>query len=77
MDMHWRDLIRQEADPRHLNAVALWREAPFFSDRERAALHWAEVVNAIPVKDPATRISPACRSSSTIPRWWSWGMRLR
>ena len=53
IDMHWRDLIRQEADPRHLNALAGWRESPFFSERERAALHWAEVVNAIPLKDPS------------------------
>lgn len=53
IDMHWRDLIRQEADPRHVNAVAGWREAPFFSERERAALHWAEMVNAIPAKDPS------------------------
>ena len=52
IDMHWRDLIAQDAQPRHLNALAGWREAPFFSERERAALHWAEIVNAIPVKDP-------------------------
>lgn len=51
IDMHWRDLIKQEAEPRHLNALAGWREAPFFSERERAALHWAELVNALPRKD--------------------------
>lgn len=53
MDMHWRDLIRQEADPRHLNALPGWREAPFFSARERAALRWAEAVNAIPASSPS------------------------
>jgi AhpD family alkylhydroperoxidase len=53
IDMHWRDLIKQECEPRHVNALAGWREAPFFSERERAALHWAEVVNAIPLKDPS------------------------
>jgi AhpD family alkylhydroperoxidase len=53
IDMHWRDLIRQDVDPRHLNAVAGWREAPFFSDRERAALRWAELVNDIPDRDPS------------------------
>jgi AhpD family alkylhydroperoxidase len=53
IDMHWRDLIGQQAEPRHLNALAGWREAPFFSERERAALHWAEVVNAIPAKAPS------------------------
>ena len=51
IDMHWRDLIRQDADPRHLNALAGWREAPFFSERERAALRWAEIVNATPHSD--------------------------
>lgn len=51
VDMHWRDLIRQGMDPRHLNAVAVWREAPFFSERERAALRWAEVVNSQPHGD--------------------------
>ncbi len=51
IDMHWRDLIKQDANPRHLNAIAGWREAPFFSDRERAALAWAEAVNALPQRD--------------------------
>jgi alkylhydroperoxidase family enzyme len=49
--MHWRDLIAQGADPRHLNAIAGWREAPFFSAAERAALGWAEAVNALPQQD--------------------------
>jgi AhpD family alkylhydroperoxidase len=53
VDMHWRDLIKQGADPRHLNAIAGWHEAPFFSERERAALNWAELVNAIPLKNPS------------------------
>lgn len=51
VDMHWRDLMKQEADPRHVNAIAGWREAPFFSERERAALGWAEAVNALPQRD--------------------------
>jgi AhpD family alkylhydroperoxidase len=51
VDMHWRDLIRQGMDPRHLNAVAVWREAPFFSEHERAALRWVEIVNNQPHSD--------------------------
>lgn len=53
MDMHWRDLVKQGMDPRHLNAVAGWREAPWFTERERAALHWAEIVSNIPQRDPS------------------------
>jgi AhpD family alkylhydroperoxidase len=51
VDMHWRFLLQQDAQPRHLNALAGWREAPFFSARERAALLWAEAVNALPQRD--------------------------
>jgi AhpD family alkylhydroperoxidase len=53
IDMHWRDLIKQDVDARHLNALPGWREAPFFSARERAALEWAEIVTGIPHKDPS------------------------
>lgn len=52
IDMHWRALVKEDVDPRHLNAVAAFREAPWFSERERAALNWAEAVNAIPVSQP-------------------------
>jgi AhpD family alkylhydroperoxidase len=52
VDMHWADLKRQGVEARHINAVAAWREAPFFSERERAALRWAEVVAQIPQTDP-------------------------
>lgn len=51
IDMHWRDLMRMDMDPRHANAVAGWREAPFFTEPERAALRWAELVTATPASD--------------------------
>ncbi|WUR11091.1 carboxymuconolactone decarboxylase family protein [[Empedobacter] haloabium] len=52
IDMHWRALVKEGRDPRHLNSVPAWRESPFFSARERAALNWAEAVNAIPQREP-------------------------
>lgn len=62
VDMHWRDLIRQGVEPRHLNAVAGWREAPFFDARERAALAWADAVNALPQRDDTDAAYPALRA---------------
>lgn len=48
MDMHWQDLVKQGASARELNTVAGWRESPFFTPKERAALAWAERVAVIP-----------------------------
>jgi len=54
IDMHWADLLKQGVDPRHVNAVAGWREAHrFFSERDQAALNWAEAVNAVPHRTPS------------------------
>jgi alkylhydroperoxidase family enzyme len=52
--MHSHALLQQGVDPRHINTIAGWREAHrFFSPRERAALAWAEAVNAIPHRTPS------------------------
>ncbi|HSD40015.1 MAG TPA: carboxymuconolactone decarboxylase family protein [Rhodocyclaceae bacterium] len=44
IDMHWRDLIKEGGDARHLNTVVAWQESPFFSLRERAALGWVDAL---------------------------------
>ena len=54
LDMHWAALLKMGMDPRHVNAVAGWREAHrFFDERVRAALNWAEAVNAVPHCSPS------------------------
>lgn len=53
MDMHAAALQKMDVDPRHLHVLAGWREAQrFFSPRDRAALAWAEAVNAVPHRAP-------------------------
>jgi len=61
VDMHWRAMVRDGADARHLNSLSGWRESPFFSARERAALGWAEAVNALPQKDDTEAAFAAVR----------------
>jgi len=54
LDMHAAALARMGVDARAIATVAGWREAHrFFSARERAALAWAESVNAIPNRTPS------------------------
>lgn len=46
-DTHWRDARSDGHGERKLNGVLLWREMPFFDQRERAALAWAEAVTRL------------------------------
>jgi AhpD family alkylhydroperoxidase len=47
VDMHTKDArVRGESEQR-LYAVAVWRDTPFFTDRERAALAWTEAVTQV------------------------------
>lgn len=47
IDLHVRDARTAGEDERRLATVAVWRETPFFSDRERAALTWTEAVTRV------------------------------
>jgi AhpD family alkylhydroperoxidase len=47
VDMHSTDARKNGETERRLAAVVAWRETPFFSDRERAALEWTEAVTLI------------------------------
>jgi AhpD family alkylhydroperoxidase len=54
LDMHSHALAQMGVDQRAINTIAGWREARrFFSDRECAALAWAESANAIPQRTPS------------------------
>ncbi|OSO83406.1 carboxymuconolactone decarboxylase family protein [Burkholderia pseudomallei] len=47
VDMHTRDARKHGEIERRLATVVVWREAPFFTDRERAALEWTEAVTLV------------------------------
>ncbi|HEY8896442.1 MAG TPA: carboxymuconolactone decarboxylase family protein [Niastella sp.] len=47
LDMHSKDLIDGGEQAHRLFVLDAWREAPFYSERERAALAWAEALTKI------------------------------
>lgn len=47
LDMHSKDLRAAGESEQRLYTIAAWREAPFYSERERAALAWAEAVTKL------------------------------
>ena len=49
LDMHSKDLRAGGETEQRLYCLDAWRETPFYSDRERAALEWAEAVTLVSV----------------------------
>lgn len=49
VDMHTKVARSRGETEQRLYEVSLWREAPFYTDRERAALAWTEAVTLVHV----------------------------
>jgi len=48
VDLHANDLRKKGETERRLSATPVWREAPFFTAGERAALAWTEAITLLP-----------------------------
>lgn len=53
VDMHTADARKGGETERRLYAVSVWRDTPFFTPRERAALAWTERMTAVSVQHPS------------------------
>jgi AhpD family alkylhydroperoxidase len=47
LDMHWKDLRAAGENEQRLYSLDAWRECPYYTDRERAALAWTEAVTLV------------------------------
>lgn len=47
LDMHWKDARAHGETEQRLYGLSAWREAPYYTDRERAALGLTEAVTRI------------------------------
>ena len=47
LDMHWKDLRAIGENEQRLYSLDAWRESPYYTERERAALAWTEAVTLV------------------------------
>jgi AhpD family alkylhydroperoxidase len=47
IDMHWKDLVALGEKEQRLYSLDAWRECPYYTERERAALAWTDSVTRI------------------------------
>jgi AhpD family alkylhydroperoxidase len=62
IDMHTKDARAAGETEQRLYALSAWRETPFFSDRERAALEWTEALTLISENDVSDELYEYVRS---------------
>lgn len=51
LDMHSKDARAKGETEQRIYGLSAWRETPYYTDRERAALAWAEAVTNCDVAD--------------------------
>jgi AhpD family alkylhydroperoxidase len=51
IDMHWKDARAIGETEQRLYGLNAWHESPYYSERERAAMQWAEAVTLCKVSD--------------------------
>jgi AhpD family alkylhydroperoxidase len=51
LDMHTKDARKAGETEQRLYALSAWKETPFFTGRERAALEWTEALTLISEND--------------------------
>lgn len=65
LDMHAKDLRAAGETEQRLYMIAAWREAPIYTDRERAALAWAEAVTELNNNDVPDEVYEQARQQFT------------
>ncbi|HEY8225481.1 MAG TPA: carboxymuconolactone decarboxylase family protein [Pyrinomonadaceae bacterium] len=61
LDMHSKDLRASGETEQRLYVLEAWRESPFYSERERAALAWAEAVTTLKDKEVSDEVYEQAR----------------
>ncbi len=62
VDMHTLDARAAGETEQRLHLLALWREAPFYTPRERAALAWCEALTDLSRNDIGDRLYDELRT---------------
>src|SRR6185312_10743001 len=67
LDMHAKDARRHGETEQRLYLLNAWRETPYYSDRERAALAWTECLTRLPTDGAPDAAYQALEAAFTEP----------
>ena len=61
LDMHTKDAREAGETEQRLYGLSAWQESPFYTEKERAALEWTEVITQISENDVSDSLYEATR----------------
>lgn len=61
VDSHTKEALEAGELPQRLYNMTVWRETPFFTKQERAALAWAEAMTVLPSGHPSEALHEETR----------------
>ena len=67
LDMHVAEARKAGESERRLATVSAWRETPFFTDKERAALEWTESLTLVADSRVQTQYGKPSARTSAMP----------
>lgn len=56
IDMHYKEAVHHGETPQRLYSVSAWRETPYYTPREQAALAFAETLTHLPAEESSEHI---------------------
>lgn len=48
IDMHFKEALAAGETAQRMASLSIWREAPYYTDKERVVLNWAEAITDLP-----------------------------
>ncbi|MDX3914764.1 MULTISPECIES: carboxymuconolactone decarboxylase family protein [Olivibacter] len=66
LDMHSKELRAMGETEQRLYSLSAWRECPYYTSRERAALAWAEAITKTEVTDEVYRTAKEAFSDEEL-----------
>ncbi|GIU16054.1 hypothetical protein TUM3792_09280 [Shewanella sp. MBTL60-007] len=48
IDMHFKEALAAGETAQRMTSLSIWREAPYYTDKERVVLNWAEALTDLP-----------------------------
>ena len=71
IDMHFKEALAAGETAQRMVSLSIWREAPYYTDKERVVLHWAEALTNLSQVSTTHDESRLVEATSALTQYFS------